>query len=58
VVRDDPGDRADRQRIARIVERSKAPGWLRDVLAQVAAEVEAVPPIDGEPAEPKVIYRH
>jgi hypothetical protein len=55
---DDPGDRADRQRIARILEWSKAPAWLRDVLAQVAAEVEAVPPIGAEPAEPKMIYRH
>jgi hypothetical protein len=58
VVTNDPVDRADRQRIAGIVERSKTPAWLRDVLAQVAAEVEAVPPIDAEPAEPKMIYRH
>ena len=55
---DDPGDRPDRQRIARMLKLSKAPAWLRDVLAQLAAEVEAVPPIGAEPAEPKMIYRH
>lgn len=53
------GRAPDRQRLNRIAEHTRGPGWLREIVALLADEAGSVPPLKDDRSQlPEFIYRH